>query len=367
MIPRLSTLRLRPCLLPALALLLSLAGCARAPRVEPAPGPLFFPPPPLPARVQFLGSVSSPLDLPRPRSGFADFILGPPPLKYPLVKPLAAALRDGKLYVCDSVLNTVIIYNLLTGEAGLLPGDAGNGKLQQANNLEFDEQGNLYVADKKRQAVLVYDARGAFVRAVGRPGEAEPVDMAPAGGLLYVCDIKDHQIEVWDAASGALVRQFGSKGNGKGEFYLPSQVALGPDGNLYVTDTGNFRVQKLTPEGEFLATVGGHGTALGNFAWPKGLGLDGDGRLYVADSRFANVQIFDPEGRLLLFFGGPGPTRGHLDLPAGLSVMPWPEAPWLRERLAAGFVPEWLVIVVSQKGDGMVNFFAVASDDAPAP
>jgi hypothetical protein len=88
--------------------------------------------------------------------------------------------------------------------------------------------------------------------------------------------------------------------------------------------------------------------------------VDGQGRLYVADARFANVQIFDPKGRLLLFFGGPGKDLGNLDVPAGVRVYPWPPIPWLARRVAPGFDPEYLVIVVNQRGEGKINFFAVS-------
>ena len=149
---------------------------------------------------------------------------------------------------------------------------------------------------------------------------------------------------------------------------MPSHVALDRGGNLYVTDTGNFRVQKFSPEGKHLLTIGGHGDALGKFAWPKGIDVDALGRIYVVDSRFFNVQIFNPQGKLLLFFGGPGRGNGCLDLPSGLCVQPWPaDVPWFASHLAGGFDAEFLVTVVSQQGEGMINFFAVARDKTAAP
>jgi DNA-binding beta-propeller fold protein YncE len=259
-------------------------------------------------------------------------------------------------------LNTVIVYDMDTGEARRLTGDAGNGKMQQANNIAIDETGKIYIADKIRQAVLVYDSDEKYLNALGRPGEIEPVDVAIGPERLYVCDIKNHRIEIWDRSNGALLKAFGGQGNGPGQFYLPTQAALDPQGNLFITDTGNFRVQKFTADGEFLRMFGGLGNTHGKFSWPKGLDIDSRGRSYVADSRFANVQIFDDEGRLLLFFGGPGQGGGNLDLPAGVFACPWPSIRWLDERLADGFDPEELIIVVSQKGAGFINFFAVARD-----
>ncbi|GAB4321398.1 MAG: SBBP repeat-containing protein [Candidatus Sumerlaeia bacterium] len=357
----------RLAVLAAAAAAAALCGCARG----PAPSvrePLLFPLPPLPPRVQYLGAVSSPKDLPRRRNAFAEFILGPEPIRYPLAKPIAAALSGSRLYICDTTLNTVLMYDLVTGEARPLLGDRGMGKIQQPNNIATDDQGHIYVADKMRGAVLVYGPDEQFMTAWGRPGEIEPVAVAVGSDRLYVADVKNHRIEVWSRTDGAPIRTIGQLGNEPGEFQFPTQLTLDAAGSLYVTDTGNARVQKFSPGGELLAHFGQFGRALGHFAWPKGMDVDGRGRIYVADSRFCNVQIFDPEARLLLFFGGPGPDRGNLDLPAGLKVYPWPGGiPWLEQKLAPGFEPEFLVIVVSQKGEGLINFYAVRADGADEP
>lgn len=344
----------------AAAFIAVLSGCAASGSKSAVAPALVFPPPPERARVQYVGSISSQADLPRRRSGFAEFVLGPAPFEYPIGKPIAATLRGSRLYVCDTLFNSVLVYDLETGEVHPIAGDRGVGKIQQANDLDFDEEGRLYVADRLRQAILVYAEDESFVAALGHPGEAAPVGVAVSGDEIVVCDRDEHEIEVWNRSDGAVLRRFGGLGKEPGKFLIPTALALDGAGNVFVTDTGNFRVQKLTLAGEPVATYGGPGRGLGRFAWPKGIGVDGHERLFVADSRFANVQIFDEDGRLLLFFGGPGPDAGNLDLPAGLSVQPWPDVPWLRERLAPGFDAESLVIVVSQQGQGFVNFFAVA-------
>lgn len=354
----------------AAAFLPALQGCGRAgaPRLGASPVTVFFPPPPLTARVQYLGSLSSKKDLPSRRGGFADFVLGPEPASFTLLKPNNALLVQDRLYVSDTVLNTILVYNLATGEAHPFAGNAGNGKIRQPNNFARDEQGNFYIADRIRQAVLVYGPDEQFLRALGRPGQVEPVDVAVGPKGLYVLDIKNHRIELWDRQSGALLKTLGGLGAEPGLFKMPTHLTLDGEGNLYVTDTGNFRVQKLSPEGKPLLVFGGQGDSLGKFNWPKGIGLDGRGRIYVADSRFDNVQIFDPQGRLLLFFGGPQRDAGCLDLPSGLSVQPWPAAVgWLAAKAAPGFDPEFLVTVVSQEGEGLINFFAVAREKTGTP
>lgn len=351
------------CRLSSFLMAVVLVSCAHWPSPQPSEQPpVFFPLPPMPARVQYLGSISSPLDLPHKRGGFAEFVLGPEPLRYPLVKPINAILKGNRLYICDTVLNTVLVYDLATGDAHPLAGDRGIGKIKQPNNIAADEEGNIYVADKLRNAVLVYGPDEQFLHAWGRPGETEPVAVAAAPDVLYVCNIKNHCVEVWNRSNGELMRSIGEKGNAPGQFFLPTYISLDDDGNLYVTDTGNFRIQKLSPDGQPLMQVGALGVALGQFAWPKGIDVDSRNRIYVVDSRFNNVQIFNSEGRLLLFFGGPGSDSGNLDLPAGIRIYPWPDIGWLSKRVAEGFDAEFLVIVVSQKGTGFINFFAVARE-----
>ncbi len=345
-----------------LAALLSGPGCSRggAPAPEPV-GPLFFPPAPQKPYVQYLGWISSPDQLPRRRSAFADFVLGEEPIRLGLMKPNNARLHNNELIIGDSILNALLIYDMAAGGARPLRGMRGNGAIQQPNNFKVAEDGRIFVADRLRQAVLVYEPDGSFAGAWGRPGESAPVDLALGPEELFVLDIQDQEIEVWSRADGSYQRTIGGPGHEPGQFTMPTYLALGPDGHLYVTDTGNFRVQKLSTAGEPLLAFGGHGNALGQFAWPKGLDVDAHGRIYVADTRFANVQIFDPQGRLLLFFGGPGPDRGNLDLPAGVSIHPWPRGiAFFDQRLAPGFDPEFLVIVVNQWGEAMINFFAVA-------
>jgi len=364
------TLQRTPFRLPSPAILLALLAVAIAstgcqtPAKEAFPL-IVFPQPPAKVRIQYMGSFSSPQDLPRKSSKFADFVLGEEPVTYPIAKPIAAEMVDDRVYICDTVFNSVLVYDLATGQARPFAGDRDIGDIKQPNNIHVGPDGRFFVADKERQAVLVYDAEESFLAAWGRPGEAAPVDVAVRGDDLFVCDISNHRVEVWSATDGSLKegRTVGGLGTGEGQFLFPTFIALDDAGNLYVTDTGNCRIQKFSPEGEFLMMFGTRGMTFGQFQWPKGVDVDGRGRIYVADSRFCNVQVFNPEGKLLLPFGGPLPQRGNLDLPAGLCVKPWREIPWLRERLMPGFEPEFLVVAISQKGQGFVNLFAVARDE----
>jgi len=105
-----------------------------------------------------------------------------------------------------------------------------------------------------------------------------------------------------------------------GTFDRPTNAAVDSEGNVYVTDTFNARVQVFTAEGEFIREWGKRGNSAGTFMRPKGIAIDADDHIYVADSDFNNVQLFDTEGHTLMFFGDRGLGPGTFTLPAGICV-----------------------------------------------
>ena len=113
-------------------------------------------------------------------------------------------------------------------------------------------------------------------------------------GNLYVADACNHRIQVF-TTDGAFVRAFGTAGNGPGELSYPYDVAfstVGPPA-LYVVEFGNARVQKFTPEGKSLGTWGRSGRAPGQLGSPWALAVDRRGRVHVVDSENDRIQRID--------------------------------------------------------------------------
>jgi hypothetical protein len=79
-------------------------------------------------------------------------------------------------------------------------------------------------------------------------------------------------------------------------FHLPADIACDANGNIYVLDAGNQRIQKFSPEGEYLATIGRRGEGPGELQMPMSLDIDGRGYLYVPDSGNQRLQIYTPDG-----------------------------------------------------------------------
>jgi len=109
---------------------------------------------------------------------------------------------------------------------------------------------------------------------------------------------------------GTTVTVWGSFGSAGGAFDAPWGVARDREGNVYVADTGNHRVQKFSDTGAFLTAWGSFGTGEGQFKTPQGLAVDMDGRLYVADTGNHRVQKFTGSGVFLTMWGRNGGTDG---------------------------------------------------------
>ena len=113
--------------------------------------------------------------------------------------------------------------------------------------------------------------------------------------------------------SPPLLTFWGGPGSGPGQFHHPGDVAVAPDGDVYVVDRGNDRIQYFTSSGSYLGEWGASGTAPGQFDTPHSIAIGTDGSVYVSD--LANrVQKFTPTGSYLMSF------TDSLSKPEGVAV-----------------------------------------------
>jgi sugar lactone lactonase YvrE len=338
-------------------LLLALGGCATVP--EDAAQAVFYPPLPNPPRVQYLATFSGIADLGGKRSAFAEFVLGKgtPEEEHLVRKPYGAALYEGKIYVVDTRGSGYGIFDLAHQRFDMVTG-SGAGVMKKPINITIDADGSKYITDTQREQVLAFDREDRFSRAFGVEGQFRPADVAIVGDRLYVADLRDHEIEVLDKHSGKVLFKIGSMGSGQGQLIFPTNLALAPNGDLWVSDTGNFRVQRFTPDGAWVGSFGSVGRGLGHFGRPKGVAVDHEGRVFVVDAAFQNVQIFDAEGRLLLFFGAPGYRPESINMPTDV-VIDYDNLEWFQSFAHPDFDLDYVVLVVSQFGPNKVNAYGV--------
>ncbi|MCA9971427.1 MAG: TIGR03663 family protein [Anaerolineales bacterium] len=194
----------------------------------------------------------------------------------------------------------ILTPNLVLNEAGV-PGTEP-GQLSSPRNLAIGPDGRLYVADSGNHRIQVFNPDGSFATAWGGFGAApgqlnEPWGIAVDDRFVYVADTWNHRIQKF-TLDGELVGAFGQSGNvdgadsGLGLFFGPRSVALLPDNQLLVTDTGNHRMQILTRDGEFLRQAGGFGNQPGQLNEPVGLATTDDS-VFLADTWNGRIQRFD--------------------------------------------------------------------------
>jgi DNA-binding beta-propeller fold protein YncE len=126
----------------------------------------------------------------------------------------------------------------------------------------------------------------------------QPTDVAIGpDGSVWITDMATDQLYQFDA-EGKLIRSFGETGQGQGQFEFADfgAVGLDGDGNVYVLDTGNQRVQKFTPDLKFTLAWGKNGAANGEFQHPSDIAVEEDGSSFVVDALSGRLQQFDASG-----------------------------------------------------------------------
>jgi hypothetical protein len=191
--------------------------------------------------------------------------------------------------------------------------------LRNSRYLTIGPDGNLYVTDG-RQRVSVISPRGKLLRRWGKPGNGpgkfrfvSPDPSAPKqitasvavgqNGMVYVSDSGNARIQVF-TPKGRFVRQFGSFGNGKGQFLLPFDLVVDGAGNVYVTDDQRMDLVKFSPSGKVVWRIGGGASAdldlVGHFHVAS---IDAHGRMVVANDDKGRILYLDRNGHKVDAFG----------------------------------------------------------------
>lgn len=183
--------------------------------------------------------------------------------------------------------------------------------------IASDSTGLLYVAAPASGKILKFSQDGSFTGALN--GFKKPLSVAvDNAGNVYVGDFKDGSVSVVNA--GASTPSF-SLGQGKGEFGMAGDIAVGPNGLVYVTDSTNNLVKVYSAAGAFSFSFGGAGINPGQMMFPTGIAIDEAAQeVYVVDHNNGRVQVFDLNGAFKRTFGSFGSGQGRLTRPHGIAV-----------------------------------------------
>ncbi|MBW8060449.1 MAG: hypothetical protein FVQ78_09035 [Solirubrobacterales bacterium] len=167
-----------------------------------------------------------------------------------------------------------------------------------------------------------------FSFAFGEAGSGNGQFSFPSGiaadpeGNVWVADSENNRVQEFSPSEYKYIRKFGSKGSGDGQFEFPSGSAVDPEGNVWVADSENNRVQEFSPSGEYIRQFGSKGSGNGQFEFPSGTAVDPGGNVWVVDAFNNRVQEFSPSGEYIRQFGSKGSGNGQFKTPISIAIDP---------------------------------------------
>ena len=223
----------------------------------------------------------------------------------------------------------------------------GNGNFSRPTGVTLDSAGHVWVVDSNSDRVEKFTSTGGYLSQLGCPTGACSsgsgpgqfnvpwvVAVGPAGNV-YVTDYYNNRVEEFTTA-GAYITAWGcataatgcTSGFGPGEFNVPFGIAVDSSRNVYVTDLGNNRVEKFTSAGAYItawgcatATTGcSPGSGPGQFNIPRGVAVDSSGNVYVADAGNNRVEKFTSAGTFITAWGSFGSGNGNFSTSRGVAV-----------------------------------------------
>lgn len=190
----------------------------------------------------------------------------------------------------------------------------------------IDSDGNIVVVEPHYSRVNHFSPSGELIAQWGMHGTNDGQLTLPRAavttpkGDLVVCEYTlVDRVQEFSRHGEHWKFSFGHSGLAEGEFNRPEGLAVDKQGNIYVADSCNHRIQIFSADGKFLRTYGKAGSGLGELSYPYDIRLDKEGRQYVCEFGNSRIQIFDAQDRPLEILGKAGADPGQFSNPWGIA------------------------------------------------
>ena len=187
---------------------------------------------------------------------------------------------------------------------------SGPGRYGGIVDVATDSQDRVFAFCRGNHPVMIFDRDGNFISCWGEGHFRQPhgIFIGPDDSV-YVADSQTHTVEKF-TPDGKLMMTLGTRNwamalLGRAPFNMPTGVALGPSGEIFVSDGyANFLVHKFSPEGQLMKSWGEPGKGPGQFTVPHNIGVDRHGTVYVCDREGERIQIFTSDGEYISEWAG---------------------------------------------------------------
>ena len=192
--------------------------------------------------------------------------------------------------------------------------------------VAVSDDGHVIVTENGGNCVTILDNEGKKVKSFGGKGGSGNVQFSCPRGVAITPDNfilvsgMSHSIQKI-SMDGNRVASVGEKGSGRRQFKYPAGIAISPiTGQVYIADSGNNRIQVLNPDLTFSHSFGKKGSANGQFNNPCDISFESQGLVYVADWANHRIQNFTSNGKFVAQFGSYGSGPGRLNWPNGITI-----------------------------------------------
>eukprot|EP00731_Ephydatia_muelleri_P032708 Em0024g252a len=194
-----------------------------------------------------------------------------------------------------------------------------------SDGIAIHDSGDIYVTFWNDNCIRVFDQAGQQKRTIGSRGSGDgqftyPWGLFIKGDVMYVADSWNHRIQKL-TTGGQFLQTFGQCGSGQGQFQFPVSVIVDQRDTLIVSDSGNYWVVILDQAGTWLLTINGNVPGSHGFQNPYGVALDPQGNIHVAALATNTIKVFTPEGSYVRSYGDVNAASGIVIDEEGYSLV----------------------------------------------